>query len=288
MKILITGGTGFLGCRLARFLGLSHEVVALSSRQLDIADRDAVLRSFMDQSPRVVIHLAAIADTKYCELHPDDSYLVNVQGTMHVAEAAAAVGARLIVASSEQVYNGQADGAPNVEDQVLHPKSIYAQHKLEAEQVASHILANTVALRLTWMYDLPTSPLLQRSGLLINLQAAAREGRTLYASTRERRGITNVWEVVRRIEAAFALPAGSYNFGSTTDLSTFEVYRLAAHALAKAKMLNANVEELVQADESWTRNLAIDLTRLQQFGISFPHTLTGLYQAIEPHRKSAL
>ncbi|MDO5075505.1 MAG: sugar nucleotide-binding protein [Bacteroidales bacterium] len=286
MKILITGGTGFLGCRLARFLGLSHEVVALGSRQLDITDREEVLHCFMEQSPRVVIHLAAIADTQYCEQNPDDSLLINVQGTKHVAEAAAAVGAKLIFASSEQVYNGQEDGMPNVEQQYLQPRSVYARHKLEAERIVAEVLPTSVSLRLTWMYDLPSSPLPQRSGLLINLIAAAREGRVLKASTRERRGITHVWDVVRRIEAAFALPGGAYNFGSTTEVSTFDTYLAAARTLKEAGLLDVEAEQLVEADESWTRNLAIDLGRLQQFGISFPSTLTGLQQAVFHHRKS--
>lgn len=285
MKILITGGTGFLGCRLARFWGLSHEVVALGSHQLDITDREAVLQTFIAQSPRVVVHLAALADTQYCEQHPDDSHLINVQGAAHVAEAAAAVGARLIFASSEQVYNGQPDGAPNVEDQELQPRSVYAQHKLEAEAVIARLHHNAVILRLTWMYDLPTSPLPQRSGLLINLLAAAREGRSLKASTHERRGITNVWEVVRRMEAAIALPAGVYNFGSPTDVSTFDTYLAAARALVETGQLDADASQLVLPDESWTRNLAVDLKRLQQFGISFPSTLTGVRQAIFHNRK---
>lgn len=293
MKILITGASGFLGCRLQRFLGMSHEVVALSSRDLDVTDAERVRDLFIDYSPKVVMHLAAVATTQYCEEHPDDTHAINVVGTVNVAEAAAAVGAKLVFASSEQVYNGIKDGAPNREHYDLEPITVYGRSKLEAELRVREILPSAVALRLTWMYDLPNSAMPKNAGLLVNLVAAAREGRVVRASTRERRGITNVWEVVRRMEAAFALPGGAYNFGSTNDLTTFDIQLAAAEELAKRHLLVRGVvpedgkplpivspSELVLPDEGLQRNIAVDLSRLQGFGITFPSTLTGLHNAM--------
>ncbi len=285
MKILITGGTGFVGCRMARFLGLSHEVVALSSRDLDITDREAVLNTFVHHSPKAVIHLAAISDTTYCEREPDDSALINVEGAVHVAEAAAAIGAHLVFASSEQVYNGEPDGKPNREDKSLSPKTIYGQHKLAAESKVIGAHARAVVLRLNWMYDLPSSPLFQRSGLLVNIVAADREGRSLRVSTREHRGITNVWEVVRRIEAALNLPAGIYNFGSPNPLSTFDIQLAAAQHLFEQDLIQTPPAQLILPDEQWTRNLDIDLSRLERFGITFPSTLTGLHNAFHARQQ---
>ena len=55
MKILITGANGFVGCRVARFLGMSHQVIALSSKDLDITDIDAVYSVVMDHLPKAII-----------------------------------------------------------------------------------------------------------------------------------------------------------------------------------------------------------------------------------------
>ena len=55
MKILITGANGFVGCRVARFLGMSHQVVALSSKELDITDIDSVFSVVMEHLPKAII-----------------------------------------------------------------------------------------------------------------------------------------------------------------------------------------------------------------------------------------
>lgn len=285
MKILVTGAAGFVGCRLTRFLGLSHEVIALSSKDLDITDDEQVMSVFMDHTPKAVVHLAALANTGYCEQHPDDSAAVNVVGAVNVARAASAVGAKLVYASSEQVYNRVEHDLPNIEEQELAPRTVYGRHKLQAELDIQDVLPSAVGLRLTWMYDVPGSPLPQKSGLLIGLLAAAKEANVVRASTRERRGVTNVWEVVRRIEAALALPGGVYNFGSTNDLSSFDIQLAAAQALFDKGWLDMKPSQLVLPDESWTRNLSLDLSRLQKFGITFPSTLTGLHNAVLHLRK---
>ena len=291
MKILITGASGFLGCRLQRFLGLSHEVVPLSSKDLDVTDAESVRRTLFHHQPKVVIHLAAVATTLYCEEHPDDTMLINVEGTVNVAKAAAAVGAKLVFASTEQVYNAIVDGPPNAETYDLAPRTLYGRSKLQAELALLDLIPSAVCLRLTWMYDLPSSALPRNAGMLLNLVTAAREGRAIRASIRERRGITNVWEVVRRIEAAFALPGGSYNFGSTNDLNTFDIQLAAATELAERGYLQAAIapevdatpiltpSALVLPDESLCRNISIDLSRLETFGITFPSTMTGLHNA---------
>lgn len=285
MKILIIGATGFLGARIARFLRLSHEVVGLGSKDLDITERENVFDLFCDHSPKMVIHLAAIADPRYCEAHPDDSAVVNVAGAVNVAQAAAAVGAKLVFASSEQVYNAVPDGAPNVETFDLEPATVYARHKLQAELDILELLPTAVCLRLTWMYDIPSSTL-PAAGMLARLIEADRTGNVIKASTRERRGVTNVWEVARRIEAAFSLPGGVYNFGSTTDISTFDLQLAAAHELARRHLIEREPSTLVLPDETWTRNLALDLSRLHRYGISFPSSITGLHNALAAQGKS--
>lgn len=285
MKILITGGTGFVGCRLKSFLERSHEVVAVGSRELDVTQAEAVQALVETVVPDVIVHLAAIAVTDYCEQHPEESYAVNVKGAIHVAQAAKNVGAKLLYASSEQVYHAVEIEGSQSEQQVVAPTRIYAVHKLEAEKAVQSILPSAIGLRLTWMYDVPSSSFPKNSGLLLQLQKASEEGRTVKASTRERRGITNVWEVVRRIEMAFALPGGIYNFGSPNDLSSFDIWLAAAELMLEKGWIETKSSALVLPDESWTRNLGIDLARIETYGITFPSTLTGLRNAVLHARK---
>ena len=173
MKILITGAAGFVGCRATRFLGLSHQVIPLNSKQLDVTDEEMIHTLFMDHAPKAVIHMAALSDTAYCEAHPDDCEAVNYIGTLNVARAAAAVGAKLIYASSDQVYNGCTETGLLGEDVPLAPKGVYAALKYRTECEVQELLPTAVALRFSWMYDVPNSPLRQNHGLLLRLLEAA-------------------------------------------------------------------------------------------------------------------
>jgi len=185
MKILITGAAGFVGCRATRFLGLSHQVIPLDSRQLDITDEQRVQTLFMDHAPKAIIHLAALADTGYCETHPDDCEAVNYDGTLNVARAAAAVGAKLIYAGSDQVYNGCTGSEARGEDALLSPRGVYAHVKYRTECEVQALLPTAVCLRLSWMYDVPNSPLRQNRGLLLRLLESAQHSTPFAASTHE-------------------------------------------------------------------------------------------------------
>lgn len=276
MKILITGAAGFVGCRATRFLGLSHQVVALNSKQLDITDESSIRSLFMDHAPKAVIHLAAISDTAYCEAHPDDCEAVNYLGTMNVARAAAAVGAKLVYAGSDQVYNGTPADESQDENARLSPRGVYAALKHRTECEVQELLPSAVCLRLTWMYDAPNSPLRQNQGLLLRLIDAARTGIPFRASACEYRGITNVWQVVRRIEAAISLPGGIYNFGSPNAADTETTAREAARILAAAGYLDTHTEPLIHTAQTPVRRLSMSLRRLEQFGLTFPDTLAGI------------
>ena len=280
MKILITGAAGFVGCRATRFLGLSHQVIPLNSKQLDVTDEEMIHTLFMDHAPKAVIHMAALSDTAYCEAHPDDCEAVNYIGTLNVARAAAAVGAKLIYASSDQVYNGCTETGLLGEDVPLAPKGVYAALKYRTECEVQELLPTAVALRLSWMYDVPNSPLRQNHGLLLRLLEAARSGVPFAASVNECRGITNVWQVVRRIEAAIALPGGIYNFGSPNRCSTHDTVLEAARFMVAAGHLEAGNASPVNAVEAPQRNLAMNLHRIEQFGLTFPDTISGLKAAL--------
>ena len=280
MKILITGAAGFVGCRATRFLGLSHQVIPLNSKELDVTDEQMIHALFMDHAPKAVIHLAALSDTAYCEAHPDDCEAVNYIGTLNVARAAAAVGPKLIYAGIDQVYNGCTETGLLAEDTPLAPKGVYAALKYRTECEVQELLPTAVGLRLSWMYDVPNSPLRQNSGLLLRLLEAARSGTPFSASVNECRGITNVWQVVRRIEAAIALPGGIYNFGSPNTRTTYDTALEAARFLATAGHLEAGADSPVCAVEAPERNLAMSLHRIEQFGLTFPDTLSGLKAAL--------
>lgn len=272
-KVLVTGVGGFLGARVAAFFSeKGYEVAGLAHSDLDISDPGAVLARFKTERPDAVIHCAAISDTGYSQQHPDESYKVNVEGSVNIATACVAVGAKLIYMSSDQVYGGCKIEGPLPESLDLSPNGVYGQHKLLAEQKISAILPSAVGLRLTWMYDRPSSRnvgMKMNRNIFVSMEASAAEGRTMKACTLEHRGLTNVWDVIANIERCLDIPGGVYNFGCGNDLDSYETYSRLAGMLGYPT-------SMVIPDDSWSRNLAMDCSRLNAVGIHFPTTIDSL------------
>jgi UDP-glucose 4-epimerase len=150
MRVLVTGGAGFIGANLCRRLtsglvpGVS-EVVVLDdlstgfATNLDGVDVDLVEGSFLDpvafgQVGRVdsIVHLGARPSVPRSIADPMASHLANASGTVAVLELARRFDAHVIVASSSSVYGATAT-LPKSEDLATRPMSPYAASKLAAE-----------------------------------------------------------------------------------------------------------------------------------------------------------
>ena len=279
-KILITGSSGFLGSRLAYYYRDKYELLLPTHSELNVSREEAVKTYMEEQHPEVVIHCAALSNTWYCEQHPEESHRVNVQGTVRIAKACKHVGAKLIFMSSDQVYNGTPILSPLKEESVLQPVNFYGQHKLEAEQRALWNLPASVGLRLTWMYDWPDSRMKLNSNLLVNLQKAFKEGATIHVATHEFRGVTYVWEVVRNIEKALSLPGGIYNFGSGNTLNSHALHLKAAQLMGLKEPSNWILPDMERFSEQ-TRNLTMDCSLIERYGIHFNDSVEGINEAIQ-------
>jgi len=149
-KYLVTGGAGFIGCNLARYiLDKGHQVViqdnfATGKREnlADIADRIELIegdirdRAACDKAVagcEAIFHEAALGSVPRSVADPVTSHDVNVNGTINVLEAARAAGVRRIVfASSSSAYGDQPE-SPKHEAMVPLPISPYAASKVACE-----------------------------------------------------------------------------------------------------------------------------------------------------------
>ncbi len=221
-KILVTGASGFVGSRVVERWRNDYIILAPSHTELDITDAASVERYLLEQTPQVVVHLAALSNTWYCEQHPDESYRVNVEGVCNLATAAARNGAKLILFSSDQVYNGNLESGALDEDVAVAPENVYGRHKLEAEQRALELCPSAVALRATWMYDSERAGMPVHQNFVLNIANAIKERKPLVLPVREYRGITWVRDVVEYLPATFTLPGGVYNYGAGNTMNTYE------------------------------------------------------------------
>jgi len=286
MKLLITGGSGFLGKRAAGFFeSLGFPVLTPSHSELDITREEAVLDWFREHRPEAVIHTAAISDTGLCQKQPELSEAVNVKGCIHLAKVCRELGAKLLLCSSDQVYSGSSLPGPHDEEETVSPNNVYGSHKLLAEQRCLEILPETVCLRLSWMYSKEHLPG-EHGHFLATLKAALEEeSLPLTWPVNDRRGITDADAVVKNLPEALKLPGGIYNFGSENDGSTFETVKEVLTQLGMEKALVRLVpNEAAFADQP--RDLTMDTAKIRAYGIAFPTTKQGLLDALKEPGKT--
>ncbi len=138
MKVLITGARGQLGHDLVSVCqAAGDEVVACSSSDLNLADRDSVLGAITSVAPDVVVSAGAWTAVDACESDPDKAWRVNALGPRHVVDAASRVGAHVLHLSTDYVFDGTKLD-PYVEWDRTNPQSAYGRSKLggEAEVLA--------------------------------------------------------------------------------------------------------------------------------------------------------
>ena len=118
------------------------------------------------------------------------------------------------------------------------------------------------------------------SNLLVNLQKAYNENVLIHPATHEFRGVTNVWEVVRNVEQAFALPGGIYNFGSGNTMNSYELHLKVATFMG-LKEPSAWILPDQERFSEQKRNLTMDCSLIGKHGIHFHDSVEGIQEAIQ-------
>jgi UDP-glucose 4-epimerase len=148
MKILITGGSGFIGSHIVEhYQGMAEEIRVLDNlrtgyrHNLDgldctfiegsITDRALVARAVAGVD--YVFHLAALVSVPESMAKPGECVDINVHGLLNVLEAAASAGVKKLVFASSAAIYGDNPTVPKVETMVPEPKSPYAITKLDGE-----------------------------------------------------------------------------------------------------------------------------------------------------------
>jgi UDP-glucuronate decarboxylase len=246
MRILVTGGAGFIGSHLIdRLMESGHEVICLDN--FYTGQKDNLLRWF--DSPKFelirhdvtepirlevdqIYHLACPASPVHYQSNPVKTIKTNVMGTMNMLGLAKRVQARFLISSTSEVY-GDPEIHPQREDyrgnvNPIGPRSCYDEGKRVAETLAfDYHRQNNVDIRVARIFNTYGPRMLENDGRVVSnfvVQALREKPITVYGDGSQTRSFCYVSDLV---EGLIRLMNGDYigpvNLGNPEEYTVLEL-----------------------------------------------------------------
>ena len=167
-RVMIIGGSGFIGGNLVRCFSARHEVLATHHAgsspefahariELDLLDPMAIGRALRAYTPDFVINAAGNKNVRFCEDNPAAARRINAEAAGTIATACAEAERPFAHISTDLVFGG--DRGNYREDEIPEPATIYGQSKREGEELTLEAQSDCLIVRTGGVYGLD-SPLL--------------------------------------------------------------------------------------------------------------------------------
>lgn len=278
MRVLVTGGAGYIGDCVVENLLLDNHDVAVVDKLLyqdrymrpgikfylgDITDEAFMMDVLEKENPEVVVHLAAIVGDGACAANPELTVAVNEKATEFLAKFCK--NRRLIFTSTCSVY-GENDGLLT-EESATKPLSLYAGTKLCAEKYVTEI-PNHVVFRLGTLMGMSTPFGRIRGDLVANiLTFKAAEGKPLTVFGGEQ------WRPMLHVKDAGRLIAESVRkkFVGTYILSKAN-YRIIDIAKNVSELADV-ILEVTESKFEDLRNYKVDNEKMLSVGLTPRYSL---------------
>lgn len=164
-KLLITGGSGFLGwhlCQLAKqewevygtYFSHPLEIPGIKMLKANLTVFQELQRIFSDVKPAAVIHTAAHSQPNFCQIHPEESHAINVTASGNLAGLCADNSIPCAFTSSDLVFDGL--NAPYRETDTVCPVNLYGEQKAIAEVGMLERYPMTAVCRMPLMFGTAT------------------------------------------------------------------------------------------------------------------------------------
>jgi UDP-glucose 4-epimerase len=256
MRVLVTGGAGFIGSHLSdALLARGDEVTVVDDlsggrlarlddqvivHKLSVTDAGALAELVTQIRPELICHLAAQIDVRVSVLAPADDALTNVVGTVNVLEAARMADAQVLFCSTGGALYGRDAPIPSIEDVLPLPESPYGLAKYCAEQYVVlynrlHGCRHTI-LRLASVYGPRQDPAGESGVIPIFCARLLMEERpVIYGDGTQTRDYVYIGDAVRAfLAAADRRRPGIWNIGTGVETSILDLASLIGRAAGRS------------------------------------------------------
>ncbi len=158
-RCLVIGASGQLGSALCRLLQRAgHEVLETAYQNqkpgqilLDLGRREEIVSILQDLKPKWILVAGAFCNVDRCETEPETCTRINVEGPRAIAQWAKGHDGTVAYYSTDHVFDGSREA--HTESDAVHPLNVYAQSKVEAEEMLRECLPEQhLILRTAWLY----------------------------------------------------------------------------------------------------------------------------------------
>ncbi|MFM2385644.1 MAG: hypothetical protein RL660_401 [Bacteroidota bacterium] len=159
MKVFVSGASGLVGGNVLKHF--KQQGIDVVGSYFSYAVEGCVYYNTLEPqhpdnfkldefAPTVIVHCGAMTHVDACETEVQDSYNKTVQSTINLLQLATKYNAKLVYIGTDYVFDGAA--GPYLETDAVNPLSVYAKHKLEAEQLVLQHSKDNLVLRITNVY----------------------------------------------------------------------------------------------------------------------------------------
>jgi dTDP-4-dehydrorhamnose reductase len=296
VTVLVLGAAGQVGSELLSISRPGLRVVGRDVSEVDVTEPSGVRRSLSEESPAVVINLAAWTDVDGAETHEEAAFRVNRDGAGIVAAACSAAGASFVHLSTDYVFPGDAS-RPYAETDSARPLNVYGASKLAGEERVVEEHPDAVILRTSAIFGA------HGSNFVKAILAAARERDELRVVDDQRSCPTAAPDLAAMLlalaarlaqrrnptddaESSLSRPRGLLHWTNAGDASWHELATAAVeaargHLPLRVETIRPITTEAYGAPALRPRYTVLDCSKAERLGFRRPSWRDGLRRVLE-------
>lgn len=260
-SILGTGLTGLVGSRIVELLEKKYEFKNLSYETgIDITNKEQVKNAVFASKAKIILHFAAKTDVDACEKDRElknqgSAWLINVEGTRNLLEAAQKTKKKFIYISTDFVFDGNKDFYQ--EEDMPNPINWYAVTKYEGEKIVQSSGLPYLICRLAFPYRANFAP---KKDLVRGLLEKLKNHEELKMVSNQFMTPTFIDDIAIAIDCLIAKEAeGIFHVVGSSFHTPFEVAQLLAETFSLDKSLIKEIDRITYYQNKAPRPFSLRL-----------------------------